>query len=165
VSNFLGHLRDPDEAAEFLGKTRDCINPCVRIAVTGRNFRYCAGQYFDFADHRVIMTEESTAEHLHTAGFEIKQVYARFLPYSFGGRAHAPCSCPCLPQDSIYLATAGQAVPGNRRATVSTIALSRAEDISVHLHIRTIQHTADWIALGLLVPEALAFTTLVPGFY
>jgi hypothetical protein len=86
VSNFLEHLRDPDEVAAFLDKMRDCISPGGRIAVMGPNFRYCAREYFDFADHRVILTEESTAEHLHAAGFEIKQVCARFLPYSFGGR-------------------------------------------------------------------------------
>jgi hypothetical protein len=86
VSNFLEHLQDPDEIATFLDKMWDCINPGGRIAVMGPNFRYCAREYFDFADHRVILTEGSTAEHLYAAGFGIKQVIPRFLPYSFGGR-------------------------------------------------------------------------------
>jgi SAM-dependent methyltransferase len=86
VSNFLEHLPSPDEVAAFLNKMRDCINPGGRIAVMGPNFRYCVREYFDFADHRVILTEESAAEHLYAAGFEVKQVIPRFLPYSFGGR-------------------------------------------------------------------------------
>jgi SAM-dependent methyltransferase len=86
VSNFLEHLRDADEIAAFLEKMRDCTNPGGRIAVMGPNFRYSAREYFDFADHRVILTEESATEHLYAAGFEIKQVFPRFLPYSFGGR-------------------------------------------------------------------------------
>ena len=86
VSNFLEHLQDADQVAAFLDKMRDCANPGGRIAVMGPNFRYCAREYFDFADHRVILTEESATEHLYAAGFEIKQIFPRFLPYSFGGR-------------------------------------------------------------------------------
>ena len=86
VSNFLEHLQDADQVAAFLDKMRDCANPGGRIAVMGPNFRCCAREYFDFADHRVILTEESATEHLYAAGFEIKQVVPRFLPYSFGGR-------------------------------------------------------------------------------
>ena len=86
VSNFLEHLRDPDEIGAFLGKMWDCMISGGRIAVIGPNFRYTAREYFDFADHRVILTEESTAEHLYAAGFKISKIYPRFLPYSFGGR-------------------------------------------------------------------------------
>lgn len=86
VSNFLEHLRDVDEVAAFLDKMRDCTRPGGRIAVMGPNFRYCTREYFDFADHRVILTEESATEHLYAAGFEIKQIIPRFVPYSFGGR-------------------------------------------------------------------------------
>jgi SAM-dependent methyltransferase len=86
VSNFLEHLDDPDDVAAFLGKMWETIKPGGRIAIIGPNFRHCPDEYFDFADHRVILTEQSAAEHLHAAGFEIRQVCARFLPYSFGGR-------------------------------------------------------------------------------
>jgi SAM-dependent methyltransferase len=86
VSNFLEHLQDADEVAAFLDKMRDCACPGGRIAVMGPNFRYCAREYFDFADHRVILTEESATEHLYAAGFKIKKIFPRFLPYSFGGR-------------------------------------------------------------------------------
>jgi SAM-dependent methyltransferase len=86
VSNFLEHLDSPDEVAAFLEKMRDCATPGGRIAIMGPNFRYCGREYFDYADHRVILTERSVEEHLYAAGFEIQQVHPRFLPYSFNGR-------------------------------------------------------------------------------
>lgn len=86
VSNFLEHLRCPDEIAGFLGKMRECATPGGRIAVMGPNFRCCAREYFDCADHIAILTEQSAAEHLYAAGFTVDQVHPRFLPYSFAGR-------------------------------------------------------------------------------
>jgi SAM-dependent methyltransferase len=86
VSNFLEHLSSPDEVAGFLAKMRDCAKPGGRIAVMGPNFRCCPREYFDYADHIVILTEQSAAEHLYAAGFTVDQVHPRFLPYSFAGR-------------------------------------------------------------------------------
>ena len=86
VSNFLEHLNNPDDVAAFLEKMRECMRPGGRMAIIGPNFRHCAREYFDNADHRVILTEQSAAEHLYAAGFEVQRVCPRFLPYSFGGR-------------------------------------------------------------------------------
>lgn len=86
VSNFLEHLHSPDHVARFLERMWDCSRPGGRIAIIGPNFRYCPREYFDYADHRVVLTEQSVAEHLYAAGFEILQVHPRFLPYSFAGR-------------------------------------------------------------------------------
>jgi SAM-dependent methyltransferase len=86
VSNFLEHLPDQEAVAAFLEKMRDCMAPGGRIAIMGPNFRYCAREYFDFADHTVILTEKATEEHLYAAGLEIRSVNARFLPYSFTGK-------------------------------------------------------------------------------
>jgi SAM-dependent methyltransferase len=66
VSNFLEHLDSPDDVYLFLRKMWECARPGGRIVVTGPNFRYCASEYFDYADHRVILTERSAEEHLHT---------------------------------------------------------------------------------------------------
>jgi hypothetical protein len=52
----------------------------------GPNFRYCSREYFDFADHTVILTERGVEEHLYAAGFQIVAVHPRFLPYTFTGR-------------------------------------------------------------------------------
>jgi hypothetical protein len=100
VSNFLEHLENQEAVAGFLATMRNCMGTDGRIAIMGPNFRYCAREYFDMADHTVILTHRSVAEHLYAAGFEIASVTPRFLPYSFAGRLPA---APALVR--LYLAT------------------------------------------------------------
>ena len=83
LSNFLEHLPSQETVAVVLGKLRGAMSPGGRIAVIGPNFRYCAREYFDCADHTVILTHVSMAEHLHAAGFAVELAVPRFLPYSF----------------------------------------------------------------------------------
>jgi len=85
VSNFLEHLPDQDSVARLLHKLAASMRPGGRVAIIGPNFRHCPQRYFDFADHTVILTHLSVAEHLHAAGFDVTRVTARFLPYSFQG--------------------------------------------------------------------------------
>ncbi len=85
VSNFLEHLSDQNAVATVLGKLYNVLKPGGRIAVMGPNFRYCAREYFDCADHSVILSHVAVTEHLYAAGFEITSVSPRFLPYSFRG--------------------------------------------------------------------------------
>jgi hypothetical protein len=85
LSNFLEHLPDPNTVAAALGKLRAAMAPGGRIAVLGPNFRYCAREYFDCADHTVALTHVAVCEHLYAAGFDITAVTPRFLPYSFRG--------------------------------------------------------------------------------
>lgn len=86
VSNFLEHLLSQEAVASFLEKMYNCTSPGGRIAIMGPNFRYCAKDYFDFADHTVILTESGVEEHLYAAGFDIVAVHPQFLPYTFTGR-------------------------------------------------------------------------------
>ena len=85
VSNFLEHLSDQDAVATLLGRLHAAMTVGGRIAIMGPNFKYCPREYFDCADHRVILTHLGAAEHLYAAGFEIESVTPRFLPYSFRG--------------------------------------------------------------------------------
>jgi hypothetical protein len=86
VSNFLEHLLTQEAVSTFLGKMHGAMAVDGRIAIMGPNFRYCSKEYFDMADHTMIFTHLSIAEHLYAAGFEIERVVARFLPYSFTGK-------------------------------------------------------------------------------
>ncbi len=90
VSNFLEHLPSQEAVATFLERMHAVSAPGGRIAIMGPNFRYCAAEYFDMADHTLIFTHRAIAEHLYAAGFEPERVEARFLPYSFTG--HLPPS-------------------------------------------------------------------------
>jgi hypothetical protein len=86
VSNFLEHLPTQDATATFLGRMHAAMASGGRIAIMGPNFRYCANEYFDMADHTLIYTHRAIAEHLYAAGFEPERIVPRFLPYSFTGR-------------------------------------------------------------------------------
>jgi hypothetical protein len=83
VSNFLEHLPTQDSVAQLLVRLRDAMQPGGRIAVLGPNFRYCGREYFDCADHTLALTHVAVAEHLYSAGYAIREIRPRFLPYSF----------------------------------------------------------------------------------
>lgn len=98
VSNFLEHLPSQDAVGTVLAKLRESMEPGGTLAVLGPNFRYCASEYFDCADHTLALTHVAVVEHLYAAGFEVTAVLPRFLPYSF--RSRIPAS-PALAR--IYL--------------------------------------------------------------
>ena len=85
VSNFLEHLTNQEQTAAFLERMRGALARGGRIAVMGPNFRYCKNEYFDMADHTLVYTHRSIAEHLYAAGFAPERVVPRYLPYSFTG--------------------------------------------------------------------------------
>jgi SAM-dependent methyltransferase len=89
VSNFLEHLPTQEAVAEFLEKMNSVLAPGGRIGIMGPNFRFCADEYFDCADHTLALTHVAIAEHLYAAGFEPVKVLPRYLPYSFRGRLPA----------------------------------------------------------------------------
>jgi SAM-dependent methyltransferase len=85
VSNFLEHLYDQEQIASFLERMRDAMEPGGHIAIMGPNYRYCADEYWDCADHYVALTDVAIGEHLYAAGFEPETIIPRYLPYSFRG--------------------------------------------------------------------------------
>jgi hypothetical protein len=85
VSNFLEHLPDQEAIAVFLEKMRATMERGGRIAIMGPNYRYCAKEYWDCADHYVALTHVAIGEHLYAAGFEPERIIPRYLPYSFRG--------------------------------------------------------------------------------
>lgn len=90
VSNFLEHLHSQEEVARFLERMFSALKKGGRIVIMGPNFKYAYKEYFDFADHSVILSELGLAEHLYGAGFTIKKIYSRFLPLSFRSGGFLP---------------------------------------------------------------------------
>jgi SAM-dependent methyltransferase len=86
VSNLLEHFASQEVVGSFLTRMRSLLAPDGRIAVLGPNFRYCAREYFDCADHTLALTHTSVEEHMYAAGFAIDEVIPKFLPFSFRGR-------------------------------------------------------------------------------
>jgi SAM-dependent methyltransferase len=85
VSNFLEHLPNQDAVGELLAKLHRSMQTGGRIAVMGPNWKYCAKEYFDCADHTLALSHIALEEHLYAAGFAIGSVRSRYLPYSFRG--------------------------------------------------------------------------------
>jgi SAM-dependent methyltransferase len=85
VSNFLEHLFDQEAIHQFLRKMLGHMEPGGRIAIMGPNYRYCAKEYWDYADHYVALTHIAIEEHLFAAGFEVARTIPQYLPYSFSG--------------------------------------------------------------------------------
>jgi SAM-dependent methyltransferase len=85
ASNFLEHLFNQEEIAQFLERMHRVMKSGGRIAIMGPNYRYCADEYWDCADHWVALTHVAIAEHLYAAGFEPVKIVPRYLPYSFRG--------------------------------------------------------------------------------
>lgn len=85
----LEHLPDQEAVNAFLRRAREVLAPGGRIVVMGPNFKYCAKDYFDCADHVVPLTHISIEEHLVAAGFALSRTIPRFLPYSFRSRLPA----------------------------------------------------------------------------
>jgi len=86
LSNTLEHLMSFEDVQRCLKKMRAEIRPGGVVAVLGPNFKYCAKEYFDCADHVLALTDVSVQEHLYAAGFDIRSALPRYLPYSFRGR-------------------------------------------------------------------------------
>ena len=89
LSNVLEHMRDQLQVNECLVRAHAKLRPGGTVIVMGPNFRYCSKEYFDCADHNVILTHVAVEEHLHTAGFTVRRTIPRFLPYSFRSRLPA----------------------------------------------------------------------------
>ena len=90
ISNFLEHLSSQEEIAALLTKAFNCLKKGGRIAIIGPNFKYATKEYFDFADHKIALSELSTAEHLYGAGFQVKEICPQFLPLSFRSNSYLP---------------------------------------------------------------------------
>lgn len=82
TSNFFEHL--PDKVA--LGRTLDeawrCLKPGGRLVALGPNIKYLPGEYWDFWDHHLPLTELSLSEVMATRNFAIERCEDRFLPYT-----------------------------------------------------------------------------------
>lgn len=89
VSNLLEHFASQDQVGTFLRRMHRVLAPGGRIAVLGPNFRYCADNYFDCADHTLALTHRSVEEHLHAAGFDVESITPKVLPFTFAGRLPA----------------------------------------------------------------------------
>jgi len=90
TSNFLEHLPDKDAVRRTFAEARRCLSRGGTLICMGPNIRYLAGDYWDFWDHHVPLSDKSLRECLDLAGFETVRSIPRFLPYTMAGGRFIP---------------------------------------------------------------------------
>jgi SAM-dependent methyltransferase len=82
TSNFLEHLRSKEELLDLFEQVRHVLRPAGHFLIMGPNIRYVPGQYWDFLDHHLPLTDRTIAEAFALTGFEVTLAIDRFLPFS-----------------------------------------------------------------------------------
>jgi SAM-dependent methyltransferase len=82
ASNVLEHMRSPDELLAVLEAVHAVLKPGGRLLVLQPNVRHVGAAFWDFFDHTLPLTEKGMAEALGVAGFQVREVRSRFLPYT-----------------------------------------------------------------------------------
>jgi SAM-dependent methyltransferase len=86
-SNFYEHLPGKTALGRTFDEAKRCLRPGGLFVAMGPNVKYLPGEYWDFWDHHIALTEASMREALVTRGFAVEECEARFLPYTM---AHGP---------------------------------------------------------------------------
>lgn len=82
LSNFLEHLPDYRAVLALLATIHRKLEPGGTVLILQPNFSLVPRRYFDFIDHQVILTDRSLVEALEVAGFEVRELRRRFLPFT-----------------------------------------------------------------------------------
>lgn len=82
TSNFFEHLPDKAALGATLDQARRCLRPGGKLIAMGPNIKFLPGEYWDFWDHYLPLTETSMEEGLKVHGFEVLKCVDRFLPYT-----------------------------------------------------------------------------------
>jgi SAM-dependent methyltransferase len=82
TSNFFEHLPDKECLSRTLRHILRCLKPGGRLIAIGPNVKFLHGEYWDFYDHHVYLTETSLGEALEIEGFEIDVLKPQFLPFT-----------------------------------------------------------------------------------
>ncbi len=86
ASNFFEHVRDKEALTTLVARAFEALRPGGRLLVMGPNIRFLRGQYWDFYDHHIPLSDRSVTELLTATGFAIEECVPRFLPYTMKSR-------------------------------------------------------------------------------
>jgi SAM-dependent methyltransferase len=90
TSNFLEHLLSKVAVDATIREAHRCLKKGGSIICIGPNIRYVAGQYWDFWDHYIPITDRSMVEALILGGFLVKESIPRFLPFTMSDGKNPP---------------------------------------------------------------------------
>ncbi len=89
-SNFFEHLPTKVALSRTFSEARRCLRNDGLLIAMGPNIRYLPGEYWDFWDHYLPLTDKSLAEGLRAGGFDIDKQIPRFLPYTMSQTPSLP---------------------------------------------------------------------------
>jgi SAM-dependent methyltransferase len=92
TSNFFEHLPDKESLSRTLRHALRALKPGGRLIALGPNIKYLHGQYWDFYDHHVYLTETSLGEALEVEGYQLDVVTPKFLPFTMVEAPEYPMS-------------------------------------------------------------------------
>ena len=82
TSNFFEHLPNTECLSRTLAHALRALKPGGRLIAVGPNIKYLHGEYWDFYDHHIYLTETSLGEAMEITGFQLELVTPRFLPFT-----------------------------------------------------------------------------------
>ena len=91
-SNFFEHLANKTVIGQTVDEIFRCLAPGGKLIAIGPNVRYLAGEYWDFWDHQLPLTELSLSEGLASRGLQINESIAKFLPYTMVNQREYPAA-------------------------------------------------------------------------
>lgn len=82
VSNFFEHLPDKTAFMKTLNEIYRILKDGGKLLILQPNIRVLGGQYWDFIDHHLPLTDRTLVEALELTGMRVAEVRPRFLPYT-----------------------------------------------------------------------------------
>ena len=86
ASNFFEHLPDKDQFLATLREIRRVLSVGGRLLILQPNIRLLHGEYWDFVDHHLPLTDRTLVEALELVGLRPVDLRVRFLPYTTKSR-------------------------------------------------------------------------------
>ncbi|NTW97212.1 MAG: class I SAM-dependent methyltransferase [Oscillochloris sp.] len=86
ASNFFEHMPTKEVFLQTLREIRRVLRPGGKLLILQPNIRYIPGEYWDFLDHHIALTDRTLVEALEAVGMQPVEVRPRFLPYTTKSR-------------------------------------------------------------------------------
>ena len=86
VSNFFEHLPSKQAFLDTLTEIRRVLKIGGKLLILQPNIRFLNGEYWDFIDHYLPLTDRTLVEALELVKMHVDEVRPRFLPYTTRSR-------------------------------------------------------------------------------
>lgn len=86
ASNFFEHMPSKEIFLQTLREIRRVLRPGGKLLILQPNIRFLNGEYWDFLDHHIPLTDRTLVEAVLAVGMQPIEVVPRFLPYTTKSR-------------------------------------------------------------------------------